>query len=148
MGHARDPTRGLGESEAASHTRSVVSAHLEALARSGNCGVALADDVALTIMETGEVTHGRAAVAALLTYLHCTAFAAPPTVTTLVAGADHAMVEAEFAGLQHEEFAGIPPTHRSVRVSYVVAYDLYADTITAMRLYLSLDQLVRQLRHS
>ena len=38
----------------------------------------LIDDVALTIIETGEVTRGRAAVAALLAYLHRSAFAAPP----------------------------------------------------------------------
>jgi hypothetical protein len=34
-----------------------------------------------------------------------------------------------------------------VHVSYAVAYDLRRDTITAVRLYLSLDELVRQLRH-
>jgi predicted ester cyclase len=97
-------------------------------------------------METGEVTHGRTAVAALLTYLHCTAFAAPPSITTLVAEGERALVEAEFAGQHLGEFAGIPPTGRRVHVSYTVAYDLSVDTISAVRLYLSLDVLVRQLR--
>jgi predicted ester cyclase len=97
-------------------------------------------------METGEVTRGRAAVAALLAYLHCSAFAAPPAVTTLVAGAERAMIEAEFTGQHTGEFAGIPPTGRMVRLPYAVAYDLGADTISAMRLYLPLDALVRKLR--
>lgn len=146
MGHTRDPTAEMGECTAANRTRAVVTAHLDALVRSGNGGTGLANDVALTIMETGEVTHGRADVASLLCYLHCTAFAAPPAITTVVAGTDHAMVEADFAGLHQEEFAGIPPAGRRVRVSYAVAYDLCGDTITAVRLYLSLDELVRQLR--
>jgi predicted ester cyclase len=146
MGRSRDPTAEIGECEAARQTRAVVNTHLEALVGSGNGGTALTDDVAMTIMETGEVTQGRAAVASLLTYLHCTAFAAPPAITTLVAGADHAMVEAEFSGLHQEEFAGILPTGRRVHVSYAIAYDLRVGTITAVRLYLSLDELVRQLR--
>jgi predicted ester cyclase len=146
MGHTRDPTAEIGECKAARRTRAVVTAHLDALVGSGNGGAALANDVALTVMETGEVTHGRTAVAALLSYLHCTAFAAPPAITTLVAGTEHAMVEAEFAGLHQEEFAGILPAGRRVHVSYAVAYDLREDTITAVRLYLSLDELVRQLR--
>lgn len=147
MGHIRDPTAEIGECDAARRSRAAVTAHLDALVGSGNGGVALANAVTLAIMETGEVTHGRAAVAGLLSYLHCTAFAAPPIITMLVAGANHAMVEAEFAGPHQEEFAGIPPSGRSVRVSYAVAYDLHVDTITAVRLYLSLDELVRQLRN-
>jgi predicted ester cyclase len=67
-------------------------------------------------------------------------------VATLVAGANRAMVEAEFAGRHTGEFAGIPPTGRAVRIPYAVAYDLRGDAITAVRLYLPLDALVRQLR--
>ena len=97
-------------------------------------------------METGEVTRGRAAVAALLAYLHRSAFAAPPVVVTLVAGTDRALIEAEFAGQHTGEVAGISPTGRMVHLHYAVAYDLVADTISAVRLYLPLDALVRQLR--
>jgi hypothetical protein len=39
-------------------------------------------------------------------------------------------------------------TGRMVRLRYAVAYDLGADTISAVRLYLPLDALVRQLRES
>ena len=99
-------------------------------------------------METGEVIRGRTAVAALLTYLHRSAFAAPPAVATLVAGTERAMIEAEFAGQHTGEFAGIPATGRMVRLRYAVAYDLGADTISAVHLYLPLDALVRQLRES
>ena len=146
MGRARDPTAHPGGPRAAARSRLTVTAHLDALCGAGDCGTALTEDVALTIMETGEITRGRAAVAALLAYLHRSAFAAPPAVATLVAGSEQAMIEAEFAGLHTGEFAGIPPTGRLVRLHYAVAYDLGEDTITAVRLYLPLDALVRQLR--
>jgi len=148
MGRARDPTADTGEPWAAARARATVTAHLEALRGAGDCGAALAEDVALTIMETGEVTHGRAAVAALLAHLHRSAFVAPPSVAMLVAGTERAMVEAEFAGMHTGEFAGIPPTGRAVRLSYAVAYDLGGDAIRAVRLYLPLDALVRQIREA
>ncbi len=146
MGRARDSTLDTGETMAAARSRATVNAHLDALRGAGDCGTALTDDVALMIMATGEVTHGRAAVASLLAYLHRSAFAAPPAVLTLVAGAERAMIEAEFIGQHTGEFAGIPPTGRMVRLPYAVAYDLGADTINVVRLYLPLDALVRQLR--
>ena len=148
MGRARDPTADTDEPNMAARSSATVNAHLDALCGTGDCGAVLADDVVLTIMETGEVTCGRAAVAALLAYLHRSAFAAPPAVATLVAGAERAMIEAEFAGRHTGEFAGIAPTGRTVRLPYAVAYDLAADAITAVRLYLPLDALVRQLRES
>jgi predicted ester cyclase len=145
MGRARDPTADAGELKA-EHSWTTVTAHLDALRSAGDCGAALADDVALTIMETGEVTRGRTAVAALLAYLHRSAFAAPPAISTVVVGTGRAMIEAEFTGQHTGEFAGISPTGRVVRLPYAVAYDLGADAISAVRLYLPLDVLVRQLR--
>ncbi len=59
---------------------------------------------------------------------------------------DRAAVEAEFVGTHVGEFAGLAPTGRLVRVPYAVAYDLAGETIAALRLYLPLDALVRQIR--
>ena len=148
MGRAREPTVDMANFQAAERSWATVAAHLEALGRAGDCGAELTDDVTLTIMETGEVIHGRAAVAALLTYVHHSAFSAPPVVMTLVAGAERAMIEAEFIGRHTSEFAGIAPTDHRVHLPYVVAYDLGADTISAMRLYFPMDRLVRQLRET
>ena len=87
MGRARDPTADSGPIvQAAARSSATIGAHLDALCGAGDCGAELTDDVVLTIMETGEVTRGRAAVAALLTYVHRSAFAAPPAVATLVVG--------------------------------------------------------------
>lgn len=150
MFRARDPTAETGDGDADARTRAIINEHLEALGGTGDCAKALREDVALTIMETGEVTRGRASVVALLAYLHRAAFAAPPAVSTLLVGADRAMIEAEFAGQHVAEFAGILPTGRKVRLPYVAAYDLDADTdtIRAIRLYFPMDMLVRQLRET
>jgi predicted ester cyclase len=144
MAHARDPT--TRETRLRHQTEATVRSHLAGLRYSGGCGAALSDDVALTLMCTGETTRGREAVASLLTYLHQQAFAAPPRVAALLAGDHQAMIEAEFAGEHTGEFAGIAPTGRQVRTAYMAAYDLSADGIAAVRLYLPLDTLVRQLR--
>jgi predicted ester cyclase len=146
MRRARDPTRDRGERDPTETARAIVTTHLEALRNAGDYGAVLADDVALTFMETGEIKHGRAAVASLLDYLHQQAFDAPPSVATLIAAADRAMIEAEFVGVHTGEFAGIAPTGRRVRAAYVAAYDLNTEGIYAVRLYLPLDSLVRQLR--
>ena len=148
MSRARDPTAEVDSVDGTARTRAIVNAHLAALCGAGDCATALREDVALTMMETGEVTRGRASVATLLSYLHRAAFAAPPAVSTLVVEADRALIEAVFAGRHLGEFAGILPTGRTVRLPYVVAYDLdvATDTIRAMRLYLPLDMLIRQLR--
>lgn len=148
MARARDPTVVMANLEATERSRQTVAAHLKVLGRGGDCGATLTDDVTLTIMETGEVIRGRNAVTALLTYVHHSAFAAPPVVKMLVVETDRAMIEAEFIGRHTGEFAGIPTTDHRVHLPYVAAYDLEADAIRAMRLYLSMDTLVRQLRET
>jgi predicted ester cyclase len=148
MGHARDPTVDLTNLQAAARSRETIAAHLDALGNGGDCGATLTDDVTMTIMETGEVIRGRPAVTALLTYVHHSAFSAPPVVKTLFAEADRAMIEAEFIGRHTSEFAGIPTTDHLVHLPYVVAYDLETDAIRGMRLYLSMDTLIRQLRET
>ena len=135
-----------GDTSPAARTRAIVETHLAALRRRVDSGTLLADDVALTVMGTGEVTHGRAAVIALLDHLHRRAFTAPPVVRAMIADQGRAMVEAEFVGAHAGEFAGIAPTGRQVRIAYAAAYDLQGESIVALRLYLPLDALVRQLR--
>lgn len=146
MRRTRDPTGVMGDVGTTARMRAMVTAHFEALCGAGDDGAGLADDTPLTIMETGEITRGRTAVAALLAYLHHSAIAAPPAVSTLVVGADRAMIEAVFTGRHLGEFAGIAPTGRMVHLHYAAAYEPGADMIGAVRLYFPMDMLVRQLR--
>lgn len=127
-------------------TRATMTAYLDALGHGGDYGRSLSEGVTLTVMDTGETTRGREAVVGLIDYLHQTAFAAAPDFAPPVVAAGRAMLEAVFVATHVGEFAGIAPTGRQVRVPYTVAYDVADDEITALRIYLPMDALVRQLR--
>lgn len=123
-----------------------IGAYLDALVAGRPIDHFLAEDATLTLMDTGEVTEGRDAVIALITYLHQQAFAASPVIRTVATGEDRAMIEADFVGTHIGEFASVAPTGRQVRVPYAVAYDLTGDQIAALRIYLPMDVIVRQIR--
>ena len=139
-------TRPAGPAEATEQSRQTMSAYLEALRNGGEYGRYLTDDVTFTVMDTGEVTSGRAALVGLIDYLHRVAFAATPDFAAPVFAGHRAMLEPVFVAPHVGEFAGIPATNRSVRLPYAVAYELDGDRIAALRIYLSMDALVRQLR--
>lgn len=126
----------------------IMSAYLDALVTRGDYGRYFAETVTFTMMDTGEITRGRDAVIGLIDYLHTQAFDATPVVRRVVVDGSHSVLEAEFTGTHTAEFAGIAPTGRSVRMPYAVAYDIADSEITALRIYLSMDVLVRQLREA
>jgi predicted ester cyclase len=55
------------------------------------------------------------------------------------------VAEFDFVGRHVGEFGGIGATGREVRVPYCVVYELRGEKIGAVRIYLSLDVLLRQL---
>ena len=63
----------------------------------------------------------------------------------LLADQSKAAIEADFVGTHTGEFAGIPPTGRTVRVPYSVVYDLRRDKISALRIYFPMSLLIDQL---
>ncbi len=128
-------------------SRVMLNSYLDALLAGGDYGRYMAEAVTFTMTETGEVTRGRDAVVGLIDYLHTQALAATPVIQGLVVDGSHAVLEAEFVGSHVGEFAGIGPTGRQVRVPYVVVYDFHGGSIAALRLYLPMDVLVRQLRN-
>lgn len=131
---------------ATQHAQAVAEAFLAALAGRGDLATYLAADVTFTATETGEVTSGCQAVIAVLDYLHRRAFDAAPVVRSLVAAPGQVLIEADFVGTHVGELAGVAPTGRVARVPYAIACDVAEGTITAIRAYLSLDTLLRQIR--
>lgn len=127
-------------------TRAAMSALFAALAGRGELARCFAPEVTLTTMETGEVVSGREAVASLLDALYRVSFDTTPVIRSLVAKPGLAVAEADFYGTHAGEFAGVAPTGREVKVAHVIACAVAGRTITAMRLYLPLDALSRQLR--
>jgi steroid delta-isomerase-like uncharacterized protein len=105
----------------------------------------MADDVVFTLMATGEETHGRSAVLGMLNYFYRQAFDATAITKNMVFDSGKAVVEGDFVGRHVGEFAGIPPTHKQVRVPLCVVYDLEHNQIKRARIYFEMPVLLQQL---
>jgi predicted ester cyclase len=144
--HGTETTSAQQASQQTERTRAVMNAYIEALVARGDYGRHFAEDVTFTVMDSGEVTRGRDAVIGLIDYLHTQAFDATPVVRQVIVDGSHVVLEAEFAGTHEAEFAGIAATGRAVKLPYAVGYDVEDGAITALRAYLSMDALIRQIR--
>ena len=131
-----------------SDTEETMRRYLGALLDGGDFAALFSDDVVWTTMETGEEIHGRSNVRDFIVALHTELFEASPEVRALVAGDGVAALEADFVATHIAEFAGVPATGAHVRVPYCVCYDVANGRITALRGYLPLAVLVRQLQEA
>jgi len=105
----------------------------------------LAPDVVFTHMANGQEHRGPDAVMQMLNYMYQQAFAADAEIGNLVFADGQAVLEADFVGIHIGEFAGIPATHKSVRVPFCVVYDLKNDRITRARVYFEMPVMMQQL---
>jgi predicted ester cyclase len=80
----------------------------------------LDDDVVFTSMNTAEEDRGPESVLQSLNYIYHVAFDARFELTNLIVDGGIGAAEAEFVGEHIGEFAGIPPTHKQVRVPLCV----------------------------
>lgn len=119
--------------------------YLAALAARGDYASFLAEDATLSMEGTDQHAAGRDAVERTIRWMHEQAFDAQPELKNLVVGCDKATVEADFVGTHIGEFAGVPATGKRVHVPYSVAYDLDGGVIIALRLYMPMEELFRQL---
>lgn len=127
------------------NTGRVMEEYLEDLRRRGPYKRHFSDDVAFTMVGTEIEATGPDAVEQTIRYVHEGAFDASPEVKTLVAASDRAVVEFDFVGRHTGEFAGVAATGREVSVPYCAVYDLEGEKIKALRVYLPMDALLRQL---
>ena len=125
--------------------RATMTAYLDALTARGAYEQFFAPDASLKLMGTDQEAHGRDQVAGMIRYLHEQAFDAHPQVNSLLVDGERAALEADFVGRHVSEFAGKPATGKDIRVPYSVVYDLQGDQIIALRIYLALDEILRQL---
>jgi predicted ester cyclase len=126
-------------------TRTTMTSYLETLIAQGNFGQYLTSDVSLQLMWSDQEAHGRDAVEGMIHYLHDQAFDAQPELKCLLVDGERAVVEVDFVARHIAEFAGRPATGKDVRVPYTVMYDVESDRIKALRMYFSLDELLRQI---
>jgi predicted ester cyclase len=125
--------------------RSTMTAYADALLARGDYGQFLAPGASLQLMGTDQQAYGRDDVVGMIRYLHEQAFDAQPQIKSLLVDGERAALEADFVGRHIAEFAGKPATGKEIRVPYSVVYDLEGEQITALRIYMSIDAILRQL---
>lgn len=95
----------------------------------------LAEDVVFRIMATGEEHRGRDGVARLFAAFYEQQFDADAELVSHVAGPGTVAAEWLFVGTHIGVFDGVPATGASVRIPFVVVYDLRDDEIKEARVY-------------
>jgi steroid delta-isomerase-like uncharacterized protein len=127
------------------NTSEIMQSYLDALLARADFDTYFDDDVTFEIVGTTQAARGRQAVRDAITWLHTQAFDATAKVKTLVANEGRAALEAEFIGTHTGDFLDMAPTGKSVNVPYCVVYDVPADKITALRIYMSMELFSQQL---
>jgi ketosteroid isomerase-like protein len=125
--------------------RSTMTAYLDALIARGPFAEHFTDDVTFELMGSETKASGRDAVEGTIRYLHEQAFDARPELKSLVVDGERSAIEADVVGRHVAEFGGKAATGKDVRVPYSVHYDLEGRRIKALRVYLPMDELMRQL---
>ena len=105
----------------------------------------LADDVVFTTMNTAEEDRGPEGVSQSLNYIYHVAFDARFELRNLIVDGGIGVAEADFVGEHIGEFAGIPPTHKQVRVPLCVVYEVEDDKIKRARIYFEMPAMFEQL---
>jgi steroid delta-isomerase-like uncharacterized protein len=105
----------------------------------------LADDVVFISMNTREEDRGPEGVSQSLNYIYHVAFDARFEVRNLIVDGGIGVAEADFVGEHIGEFAGIPPTHKHVRVPLCVVYEVEDEKIMRARIYFEMPAMLEQL---
>jgi steroid delta-isomerase-like uncharacterized protein len=105
----------------------------------------MAEDVVFINMASGEKHRGPEAVSQMLNFMYHIAFDAHAETKNLIINETNAVFEADFVGKHIGEFAGTPPTNKSVKVPLCVVYDIENDKIKRARIYFEGPALMAQL---
>lgn len=129
----------------AAQIRETLQQYVEVLLARGDYGRFFDDDIEFALMGTDQQSRGAQAAEQTIRFLHETAFDAEPEFANLVVDDHGAAAEAVFVGTHTGDFSGVSATGNPVRVPYSVFYDLGADKISALRIYMPMDQLLAQI---
>jgi predicted ester cyclase len=126
-------------------SRATMTAYLDTLLARGPYEKFFTPAASLYVMGTDLEAHGRDQVVGMIRYLHEQAFDAQPQLKCMLVDGEKSAIEADFVGKHVAEFAGKPATGKEIRVPYSVVYDLEGEQIAALRIYMSMDAIIRQL---
>jgi predicted ester cyclase len=125
----------------------ITESYLEALRSRGDFARFLSDSATTELPGSFHVTTvtGRESIEKFIRNFHEEAFDANISVRRVVADDTGSMAELVFDGVHTGEFAGIAATQAHASLPYCAAYDFSGAVISAIRVYLSLPDLVAQL---
>jgi predicted ester cyclase len=126
--------------------RETMRAYAEALLARADYSRFFVRDIEFEVMGTGQPARGPEAAEQAIRFLHEVAFDAKPEIANIMVDESGAPLEARFVGRHVGEFAGVGATDNAVRVPYSVFYDISDGAITALRIYMPMDQLLAQIR--
>lgn len=126
-------------------TRATLINYLDCLGARGPYAQYFTDDVSFMVMGTGQEVKGKQAVEQFIRAFHEQAFDAHPILKTTMVSDGIAAIEMDFVGTHTGEFGGVPASGQSVDVPYAVVYEIENDTIAALRLYMPMDVLFKQI---
>jgi predicted ester cyclase len=129
----------------AQQIRDSMQQYAEVLLARGDYGRFFDEDVEFALMGTDQRARGADATVQAIRYLHETAFDAQPEFKNLLVDERGAAAEAVLVGTHTGEFGGVAATGASVNVPYSVFYEFEADKITALRVYMPMEQLMAQI---
>jgi steroid delta-isomerase-like uncharacterized protein len=134
--------RKLWKGERVMNTREVISKWIDSEHTDTSV---LADDVVFTSMNTAEEDRGPEGVLGSLNYIYHVAFDARFELRNLIIDDGIGAAEANLVGEHIGEFAGIPPTHKHVRVPLCVVYEVEDEKIKRARIYFEMPAMFEQL---
>jgi predicted ester cyclase len=123
-----------------------MTGYVDALIARGDFAQYFADDVTFDVAWNGPSARGRESVEATIRYLHEQAFDASVELRGMAVDGDSAALELVFAAKHIGDFNGVSGTGKSIKVPYMAQYDLAAGRITALRIYISIDEVMRQIQ--
>ena len=131
-----------------SDIREITETYLEALSSRVDFARFLTDDVTIEIPGSPSVPRvtGRQEFEKFIRSFHEEAFDARISVRRVLAEDGGSAAELDFEGTHIGEFAGIPATQARVSLPYCAAYDFTGEAISAVRVYMSVPDLVAQLQ--
>ena len=129
----------------AEDARRTMEAYVDDLLDGGPYKRHFSDDVVVTLAGTDQGAEGPEEAEAWIDHLHTVAFKARPEIKSMIVDDGQAAAEFDFVGEHVGEFGGVAATGREVRVPYGVVYDLRGEKISAVRIYMSMELLMRQL---
>jgi predicted ester cyclase len=129
----------------AEQVRQTMQAYVEVLLARGDYRRFFAHDIRFEVVGTDQRLQGAESAEQAIRFLHEIAFDAQPEIVNVLVDEHGAAAEATFVGTHIGDFAGIGASGNAVRVPYSVFYDVDARTITALRIYMPMDQLLAQI---